>query len=145
MAGASVTVDSREIDAGLRALLMAGQHLQPVLRDIGELLLISHRDRFEREVSPDGEHWDLLTIKYVQEKEYNYDKILVLDGYLMDGLHYNPPTDDTLEFGSNEVYAATHQFGRPDAGIVARPFLGVSLSDEAEILAAVYGYLQGAV
>lgn len=145
MAGASITIDSAEMVAGLRQLQTALGDLRPVFRDIGEYLIISHHERFERQVSPDGQPWADLSAGYWAEKPYNQDKKLVLDGHLMDELHYNNPTETQLEFGANQVYAATHQFGREDVNIPARPFLGLSRDDEGDVLAIIYRHLQDAL
>lgn len=144
MAGASITIDDQAVNQALRDLQLATGNLTPVFQDIGEYLLYSHRERFERQVSPDGQHWAELNPTYKAEKEYNQDKILVLDGILMGGLHYQVEPNQ-LQFGTNEVYGATHQFGREDANISARPFLGVSDSDDGEILAIIYRHLQDAL
>jgi phage virion morphogenesis protein len=135
MAGASITVDvdDREVMAMLNRLAHAAGDLKPAFHDIGEYLKISHRERFDRQESPDGQSWAPLDPKYQARKKKNADKILVLEGLLRDLLAYNVKADE-LEFGTNLVYGATHQFGRPEAGIPARPFLGFSDDDRAEIL-----------
>jgi phage gpG-like protein len=46
-------------------------------------------------------------------------------------VHYNAHNSG-LEFGSNRVYAATHQFGR--GKIPVRPFLGLGVGDRLEVL-----------
>lgn len=145
MAGASITINSAEMVAGLRQLQTALGDLRPVFRDIGEYLIISHRERFERQVSPDGQPWADLSPGYLAEKPYNQDKKLVLDGHLMNELHYNDPTETQLEFGANQVYAATHQFGREEANIPARPFLGLSGDDEQEVLGIIAEHLREAL
>ena len=40
----------------------------------------------------------------------------------------------TAGWGTNVIYAATHQFGDPDRNIPARPFLGVSDDNAREFL-----------
>ena len=145
MAGAFVEIDDRQINASLHRLLQVSNNLEPVFRDIGEYLLISHRARFEAQVDPEGHRWEQLSPQYLAEKPYNQDKILVLDGHLMGDLHYDPPAPDHLDFGTNKIYGARHQFGWNEQGLHARPFLGVSTEDEAEILAIIYQHLQDAV
>jgi phage virion morphogenesis protein len=144
MAGASVTIDDRDLLAALSRLQQAGGNMRAVFNDIGELLLKSTSERFESEQSPDGEPWALLTVKYVTEKPYNYDKILVLDGYLLGSLDYQS-SETAVQIGTNIKYGATHQFGRPDDGIIARPFLGLSASDKEEVLIRIAEHLRHAV
>ncbi|WP_278385111.1 phage virion morphogenesis protein, partial [Alteromonas mediterranea] len=57
-------------------------------------------------------------------------------------------TGRTLTFGSNQEYAATHQFGREEDGIPARPFLGLTTgpwSDEDKIIELLQGHLKDAI
>lgn len=135
MAGAflDVSVDTREIEKALRDLQAAVTDLQPAFRDIGEYLLRSHDERFRDGVDTDGNPWAELNPKYKARKPKNQDKVLVLSGDLMDSLNYDAsPT--ALEFGTNSIYGATHQFGSEDDGIPKRPFLGISSDDASEIL-----------
>jgi phage virion morphogenesis protein len=58
-------------------------------------------------------------------------------------------TEDQMQLGSTMVYAAMHQFGGttapnsmiPNKAIPARPYLGISETDEAEIIATIGDYL----
>jgi len=135
MAGANIQiqVDDAQLLAALDNLIKAGTNMTPMFADIGEHLLLSHAERFDRQVDPDGVPWEPLSDAYQARKPKNADKILVLDDYLRGLLAYNPHADE-LEFGSNRVYAATHQFGDESRGIPARPFLGVSDEDGDEII-----------
>lgn len=144
MAGASIEIQASDVLAGLQQLKARVGYLQPVFADIGEYLLRSHRDRFEAQKTPDGEQWAELSPQYLAEKPYNQDKILVLDGELMGGLRYQTEPD-ALEFGTDRPYGATHQFGRDEVNIKARPFLGLSGDDEREVLEIIYRHLQDAI
>lgn len=131
MAGAfvEVSVDTREIEKALQDLQHAVGDLQPAFHDIGEYLLRSHDERFRAGVDPDGNPWEALSSEYAAKKPKNQDKVLVLSGDLMDSLNYQvSPTE--LEFGTNSIYGATHQFGREEDGIPKRPFLGLSEADQ---------------
>ena len=144
MAGGFVTVDDRQINAALQRLLQVSNNLEPVFRDIGEYLHISTDARFRAQVDPQGQLWTPLKPSYLAEKPYNQDKILILDGALVGDLHYQASPGE-VDFGTSKVYGATHQFGRDEAGIVARPFLGVSAEDEVEIVAIVTQHLRDAM
>lgn len=148
MAGASlgigIEIDNRDVLQALRRLQEAGGNLQGAFADIGEYLLISHRERWDQQVSPDGTPWAPLAPKYQARKKKNQDKTLLLEGDLRDLLRYQA-SPDGLEFGTDRIYGATHQFGREEAGISARPFLGLSDQDRTEVLAILQEHLEGAL
>lgn len=146
MAGATIviTVDDKDLKAKLAKLESAVADMGEAFGDIGEYLLRSHRDRFERQTSPEGVRWEPLSQDYLEHKPKNKDKILVLDGHLSGELHYQIGEKELL-FGTDSKYGATHQFGREQDGIPARPFLGVSSEDEKEIAEIVGDYLRDAL
>jgi phage virion morphogenesis protein len=145
MAGASIQIDidDRQVTAVLGELIARGQDLEPAFREIGEYLDLVHRGRWDQQQAPDGTPWAPLNPAYQARKKRNADRILVLDGYLRDLLRYQASSDG-LAFGTDRVYGATHQFGRPEAGIPARPFLGLSEEDGREVLEILARHLQGA-
>lgn len=155
MAGAfiKVDIDDKIVLERLAKLQRLGTNLRPAFLDIGKYLERSHRQRWDREVSPDGVKWAALSPWYQAQKAKNADKVLVLNAHLRDTLAQQA-TARSLKFGSNRVYAAVHQFGAkagafgrkkgraiPWGDIPARPFLGVSTDDEAEILALLKEHL----
>jgi len=148
MAGASIELDYRiqdkEVIRAFKRLEKAGADTEPLFADIGEHLIISHDERFGDQESPTGEPWEPLNEKYRLRKKKNQDKILILDSYLRDLLAYNAG-NGALEFGTPSIYGATHQFGDEDRGIPARPFLGVSGSDETEIQHITLDYVKQAL
>jgi len=136
----SIQISGQEqvIDA-FNHLIKRANDLEPVFSDIGEYLIESTQQRFVDEETPDGEPWTPLkekTIKYKARK----DKILTESGSLADTLNYQLNGNELL-FGSNLEYAATHQFGRENANIPAREFLGLSNDDEKEILGLISDHL----
>lgn len=153
MAGAFIELDDAEVHAALEKLLAKLGDLEPVFRDLGESLLISHRARFERGVSPDGVPWPDLSPATLARKPKNRDKILVLDGWLRQ-LNYAAGKTE-LRLGTDRVYGATHQFGArkgafgktrrgapiPWGDIPPRPFLGLDEAERAEILATLADWL----
>lgn len=143
MAGVTVKFDDREVRAALDALVERMNDAETMFADIGEYLLRSHDDRFEAQAAPDGTPWEPLSPRYRARKRRNADKILQLEGNLRD-LVYDVSRDG-LELGTNRIYGATQQFGRPEAGIPARPFLGLSADDEAEIVEIVQDHLRDAL
>ncbi|WP_337840506.1 phage virion morphogenesis protein [Rheinheimera sp.] len=145
MAGVSIAAQLSGLDAvvdTLNKLIANSQNLYPAHAQMGEYLLESHQSRFQLELSPDGEPWEPLAPETLARKE-GEDRILQQSGTLRDTLSYEA-TPDELLFGSNLEYAATHQFGREEAGIVARPFIGLTSSpwdDTDEILAILRDHL----
>jgi phage virion morphogenesis protein len=145
MAGSFVSVDllgEEAIARALNRLLSQSDDLSPALREIGEHMLESTQNRMSRELSPDGQSWEPLSINTIENKSLSgqSDKILRGYGTLADLLNYQI-NGNQLMFGSNMEYAATHQFGRERANIPARPLLGVSDSDEVEILDILRSHL----
>jgi phage virion morphogenesis protein len=143
MSGSFIKVNTEgveEIQAALARLQQRGENLTPVFADIGEFLQIVHFERFKKQTSPEGDPWAPLSPAYLARKKRNKTRILVLNDVLSGTLHYQT-TAEGLMFGTDRVYGATHQFGRPEAGIPAREFLGISDEDGQEILKITGDYL----
>ncbi len=126
--------------AALERLQARVRNLRPVFADIGESLLPAHDERFKAQESPEGDPWAPLSERYQARKKRNKNRILVLDDLLGGTLRYQPSAA-SLVFGTDRVYGATHQFGRDEANIPARPFLGVSTEDENEIVRLIGEHL----
>lgn len=150
MAGSFIAVSttgSEQISQALNKLLQQSNDLTPALADIGEHLLESTQQRFVQMQSPDGEAWQSLSELTLSRKNRT-DRILTESGTLADTLNYQL-NGNSLLFGSNEEYAAMHQFGGktspqsmiPNKEIPARPFLGFSADDQNEILAILQQHL----
>lgn len=137
MAGAFVSIDinDRTVLQMLDRLRTAGVRFRPVMLEIGEELQERWRERFLTQAGPDGQPWAPLNPDYAAWKRATTgsDLILVLYGFMRDLLSYRASEREVL-IGSNQEYAATHQFGAPERGIPARPFLGLSEDDKVEIL-----------
>lgn len=146
MAGSFIEIDLTGyigVTSALNRLIKKGQSLEPALLDIGEYLLESHEQRFQQQVAPDGTAWEKLSTATIERKAKTNQSDKILRGYgtLADSLHYQIHGNQ-LQFGSNQEYAAMHQFGGktaansmiPGRTIPERPFLGVSSEDESEIL-----------
>lgn len=148
MSGSSLKLDihysQREATDALRRLAVAGGDMEPAFRDIGEALLNSHQERFERQESPDGDRWEPLSDRYLARKKKNRDKILILEGDLRDLLRYQA-SQDALELGTDRIYGASHQFGDDSRGIPARPFLGLSDDDQQIVLDILSDHLKSAL
>ena len=121
MPGASVElIGAEKVRRRLDKLVRAGQDAAPLMRDIGEHVLTSTRDRFDSQTAPDGTPWEPLSDDTKRRKQRNKDKILTLDGDLRGNLAYRAGRD-SVEIGSPSVYAGTHQFGALQGAPSARP------------------------
>lgn len=115
---------------------------------LGETLKKRHNERFKAEIDPQGNKWKPLSPRTLASKRKNSKslKILRQDGYLSDKTAYNVK-DDGVEFGSAAKYARLHQFGGNTGRgrkvkIPARPWLGVSKTDEQELLRVANEHLK---
>lgn len=152
MAGAQFTVqlDDAAVQAMWRRLIEAGTNLKPLLTEIGSVLEDSTKKRFSSQESPDGVAWSPLSQVTLDRKKTG--RILYESGDLFDSIRFEAGDDFVQLIAGPTEYAATHQFGRADnrmfggplAPIPARPFLGLSEDDQAEILDAMSDYLKRA-
>lgn len=145
MAGAHVETEGMEdIQALLARLIERGKDLTTPLNNIGSALADSHRNRFDAQISPDGLPWTPLSETYAnseRKKMSSYPaEILILTSTMRDTLHWQVEDNDLL-FGSNEDWAATHQFGDDTRNIPARPFLGFSEADKTNVLEELIEWL----
>lgn len=150
MAGAHIditTTGMAELLRGLQGLEHSAQHLEPAMRDIGEYLIEAHHQRWGQAQSPDGVPWAPLSPVTIERK--GHGDILRDSDTLRGTLAYQLGGDELL-FGSNLEYAAMMQFGGTKeqwphlwGDIPARPFIGISADDEAEILAILSEHLSG--
>lgn len=114
--------------------------LSEPLADIGEGLLLSHRDRWDAQESPEGVPWAPLSEKYRARKPRHADEILRLNDDLRDTLDYQVDPQ-ALYFGTPMVYGAAHQFGRPEINLPERRALGLSEGDKQSVLDMLSLYL----
>ena len=150
--------DDRHVQAAIARLAETGHDLTPLMRDIGEELLNSTRERFASMTAPDGSDWAKLSDVTLAKKKKNRDRILVEEGgatSLSGQLVYRAGANE-VEIGSTKVYASTHQFGAdkgafgtnaagrliPWGDIPARPFLGLSNADRKAIEEIVADHLR---
>lgn len=151
-----VDLNDERVRRAVRRVIAAGIDMHQVTGSIGELLLRSTRERFDTERSPEGVPWAPLSEATKRRKRHNRDKVLTERGYLRGGLNFRHGRD-YVEIGSDRIYASTHQFGAekgafgstgsgrpiPFGDIPARPFLGVSDDDEAEIRVRIADFIAG--
>ena len=142
MAGTYIQVETiglNQISKALNQLIKNGQDLQPALKEIGEYLLESTQRRFIDQQAPDGKPWAPLSPDTIRYKK-RPDRILTESGSLADTLRYQV-SKTSMQLGTHLEYGATHQFGRDEANIEARPFLGIAPFEREEVLKIVEGHL----
>jgi phage virion morphogenesis protein len=166
MSGLAFRIAIEEIGAktALDALRLSGEHLGPLLEDIGAELESSTLERFDTNIAPDGTPW-----KPSLRAQATGGRTLVETSTLRDSVHYRVDGESAVEIGAGGAagaYAAVHQFGatitakgkalkfRLASGefvqvrsvkIPARPYLGLSAADREAIPAIVVDHWQRAV
>ncbi len=124
----------------LDVLLERLERLEPVYREIGEIITNSVRRNFEESRSPEGKPWAPLKGRADRGR-----KPLMKTGRLASSIRERVG-GESLSIEANAVYAAVHQFGgkagrRGKAIIPARPFLGVRTEDWQAIESAILKHL----
>lgn len=107
-----VTVDDRELRAGLTELLARGRDLGAAFKSIGEMMLRSTDNRFRDQVDPEGAPWLPIDPAWRDQKRRrgHIQKILQMRGRLRGSITYKD-SNDRIAVGTNVVYAAIHQLG----------------------------------
>lgn len=157
----------------LRQIAARVDNMAPAMRAIGEIMAESTQQRFSSSTGPDGERWKpnelstvlarLGSIAGAYSKKtgrltkkgagaITSKKPLVDTGILQDTIRYQlTPGGNGVEIGTNRFAgewdggAAVHQFGNRKGTIPARPFLGLSASDERAVLDVLDRFLRQAV
>jgi len=151
-----IEVDDEGVKKSLRELSDRVEDLTPVMKMIGELLVSSVQENFNREgrYSEPGswrggsKRWKPLapsTIKQRKRLGYWPGQILTRTGRLRSSINYRAGRDH-VAVGTNVIYAAIHQFGGKAgrghrANIPARPFLVVQDEDLEEIREIIADYI----
>lgn len=122
-----------------------------LLKNIGEALLETTKERFADETDPDGAKWTPLKPVTVAERG-SANPILMRSGALKGSIDYQVE-GSTLKVGPSSVYGAVHQFGhtfqvggggkkgkgkkRASGGkgvtVPARPYIGIGKADREAV------------
>ncbi len=138
---ASIKVNVSGLRRVHRALQNTGRkakrQIPTLLNLIGDDLVQSTQRRFERQTAPDNRFWLPLSPATRKARRQPSPRILRDRGLLYQSITHRV-TGDSLQVGTNIIYAAIHQFGgKAGRGqkvtIPARPFLGLSSADRAKI------------
>ena len=159
----STEFNTDTLSPALIALANTMDDMSPVMQDIGEYLLKSTRERFPKGEAPDGSKWapksPITLAAYGARKSNRVDArpLFGPTGLLSQQFSYTA-APDSVEWGSNRIYAAVMQSGAgkgafgttsrgspiPWGNIPARPYLGVSDEDETQLVRIISDYLQSA-
>lgn len=143
MSGVKIEIELSGLDRVnemLNRIISNGNDLSPAMRQIGEHIQESTQDRFLSMISPDGSPWEPLSDTTLSLKKRK-DRILTEEGILSGSINYQHSADSVI-IGTPLEYGAIHQLGgttsassmMPNKDIPARPFLGISESDEDAIV-----------
>jgi phage virion morphogenesis protein len=148
----NVTFDDRALVAALRDLQRAATNLRPALKEIGEALTESTKARFAAYTGPDGVMWEANSDVTYERKAERSGIPLTDGGTLGNTIDWDLLGNDGVKIYSPMGYAAMQQFGGTKAefpqlwgDIPARPFLGISTEDEADVLAIIRRHLESAL
>lgn len=153
-------LEDARVLAAFKHLHAFGEDQSPAMRDIAAVGESSTRLRFRTQIGPDGQRWQPSL-----RVQLHGGRTLTQAGHLSGSVSsgYGP---DFAEWGENRVYAAIHQFGgviRAKHGALrfrlangafvatrqvtmpARPSLGVSDDDAADILDVLEGHIASAL
>jgi len=143
----------------LRAARERGRDMRPALRSMGQAGVNQTRKRFLDKRAPDGASW--------KPTRKIGGSTLIASGILLRSISVRDVQADSVAWGTNLVYAATHQFGatiRPKGNyplrfrlaggngqeiramkveIPARPFLGINSENLAEFAQIGLRYVAG--
>lgn len=155
-----VEFNQDDLTPALQRLSGVLTNLTPVMQDLGEQLLFQTKRRFGEGRAPSGAPWapkSPVTLERYGARRSNRVDTRPLFGP-SGALNTTISTDsgtDWVEVGSNMIYAAVMQFGAaqgafgktarngpiPWGNIPARPFIGLSVQDEAELVELVNDWM----
>lgn len=143
-----IDIDDHEMRELFNRVMAHMTDTTPAMRDIGEIVDESVKRNFEEHRAPDGTPWKPLaesTKRQRAKRGRNPEDILILNRILMGSLH--PEIfPNRLEYGTDVVYGAIHQFGglagrNRSVEIEKREYLGVRDEDWPEIKATLLSYI----
>lgn len=160
MPNITIIIDNKEVLAALQKAVKASINLQPVMQEIGEIMLLSTKLNFEQQGRPTP--W-----KKSRRVEREGGQTLSDKGRLRNSFTYDASADKVI-IGTNVEYAPHLQFGtrpriiRPNKakalnipgigfrkkvnhpGMPARPFLMIQDTDVKKIIRVIEEHLTGA-
>lgn len=146
MAGVTFSVEPIGFERAFKAVDALGEfHLVDLADEIGVLIENSTKRRItDEKAGPDGQAWAAWSEAYDETRNHGQHSLLVGEGDLRDSIQ-SFTTGSDVTVGTNLVYGAIHQFGGGEVGkpgLPARPYLGLSDLDRADISTLVTGRIE---
>lgn len=137
-----IDANFKKLEKRLRSMKKRGEDLEPVFKEIGDLIVDSIDENFSEEGRHSGdpdsifggsEKWEDWSQKWADRREAmgKTGKILTLDGGLVSSVDYDTSKDEIV-VSSGKKYASRQHHG--GGGIPARPFLVIQEEDLDEML-----------
>ncbi|MCL1860978.1 MAG: phage virion morphogenesis protein [Proteobacteria bacterium] len=151
----TIEFDSERIQSLLKALsnAVSPDGFADTMKEVGEDMLYSTRQRMIQGIAPDGSQWaplSTVTLAIRRARGRSGSKPLIDTGTLKTTLNVRI-LPDGLAIGTNRQGAHAHQFGTNRAGrgrkvaIPPRPFLGVSDEDMEAIERTIARAIEGGI
>lgn len=142
------TIDDADMREKLAELIERMERPRGFYVNVGEYLLNSVGDNFDKEQAPDGSPWRGLSAVTIERREaagHGPTPILRVSGVLRGSFNYEA-SDTQVRVGSPAVQAAMLHFGGESKGymkgtIHARPIVGMPEGGEEEIIAIAEDWL----
>ena len=145
----NITADTKRVQASLRRLRKVTTDKSSINRKVANLLETTTRKRFRTQKAPDGSKWQdnadstikIRDSRYKSRKKKKTDhtrSLLIGDTRVLSAIR-SRYSKDKVVIGTTAIYGAIHQYGG-SAGrggkvkIPARPFLGISNSDQKAVV-----------
>lgn len=141
----TITQDLPTLENHMQTLLKRlNGDLTPLMEAIGSELENSTRERFESKRDPAGISWEQLKPSTLRAKRTAegraYGGILIKEEVMVDSITSHA-TSQSVAVGVTPHYGVYHQLGTKH--IPSRPFLGLSVEDESNILRKVQEFIDG--
>lgn len=141
-------IDDREVLAALARVQQRIGNMRPLLKEIGEDMAASTKKRFDTTTAPDGNPWLRNSVLSTLLYKEGDTPLTGETGLLHSTINSDVISATAVEIGSPMQYSAMQQFGGTKAefphlwgDVPARPFLGLSEADKANILDLTVDYL----
>jgi phage virion morphogenesis protein len=133
-----------------RIAALGNMDTRPLMDELGAAGVSQTQRRINSEkTAPDGTPWEPWSESYAKTRHGGHSLLVSNQDLLESNDHVVGLTGDFVEWGSNLVYAPAHQYGldmsvmgsRRRITVPARPYLGISAENEADLVALVDDFL----
>ena len=153
MSGATVTVDIGEMQKLAEVLnhsALSASDRQSLMKGLGSEIVEQSRSRIlETQRDPEGNQWQDYadsTLRGLKAKGLaNVVSLLHRSGMLQSSIEVQRKSSWDVLVGSVMEYAAVHQWGYKKRNIPARPYLGLSTDDIADLTNLAALFLKGKI